>query len=267
MSEAKDLPTAGADSDFVADTWTRLRSLTPARVALGRVGYSLRTRDVLALRLDHSRARDAIWCPLDTAELCNELVEFEHPFILLRSRATSRRDYLVRPELGRRLIEEDCCDLTGRGPCDIVFVLSDGLSPIAIQRHAVPLLRVLWPKLSALTIGPLIVVTQARVAIADEVAELLDARLAISIIGERPGLSSPDSLGIYLTYGARVGTTDEARNCISNIRPDGLTYDKAADILDRLIRIALVMGASGIPLQKAAGMISESMSHPVDQRP
>jgi ethanolamine ammonia-lyase small subunit len=215
-----------------------LRSFTPARVALGRTGHSLPTAELLRFRLDHARARDAVYEPLDPASL-------GVPHILLRSAAPDRAAYLRRPDLGRRLCAEARLE---RGDYDAAIVVADGLSAPAVHRHAVPLLDALLPKLSDWKLAPLCVVLQGRVAIGDEIGERLGARLVVMLIGERPGLTSPDSLGVYVTWDPRPGRTDAERNCISNVRPEGLSYFAAAELLYLLMNSARSQRITGISL-------------------
>jgi ethanolamine ammonia-lyase small subunit len=220
-----------------------LRSFTPARVALGHTGHSLPTPELLRFRLDHARARDAVYQPLDPASL-------GVPHVLLHSAAPDRATYLRRPDLGRKLAE---CDLE-RGDYDAAIVIADGLSAPAVHRHAVPLLDVLqlggdW------RLAPLTVVLQGRVAIGDEIAQRLGARMVVVLIGERPGLSSPDSLGVYLTFDPRPGRTDAERNCISNVRPEGVSYELAAHKLRFLMNEARVRKLSGVALKEDARLL------------
>ncbi|HEY0685108.1 MAG TPA: ethanolamine ammonia-lyase subunit EutC [Steroidobacter sp.] len=237
-------------SETSVDHWHWLRDFTAARIALGRAGNGLPTAHVLSFALAHSRARDAIFTELDVDSLKAECEQAGLTTILVRSRAHDRRTYLLRPDLGRRLDPESANLLSlARAPhSDIVFVVSDGLSATAVQRHALPVLRDARALLRDFTIGPVVIATQARVALADEAGALLGARIAVSLIGERPGLSSPDSLGIYVTYRPQVGNVDEARNCISNIRPAALTPANAARELARLLRAVHFNGRSGVGL-------------------
>ncbi|MES2683162.1 MAG: ethanolamine ammonia-lyase subunit EutC [Pseudomonadota bacterium] len=230
------------------DDWPELRAFTPARLALGRAGSSLPTSEVLAFQLAHAQARDAVWTALDVPALAAALAADGWPTQTVRSAAPDRQAYLVRPDWGRRLHPDSRAALTHAGGSDVLFVLSDGLSATAVQRHAAPLLRALRPLLQGLMLAPLIIATQARVALADEVGEALGVRLAVSLIGERPGLSSPDSLGAYVTHAPRAGLSDAARNCLSNIRPAGLAIDAAAAQLAALIHAALRQQRSGITL-------------------
>lgn len=235
----------------VVDAWADLRRHTLARIALGRSGASLPTHEHLAFGLAHARARDAVHAPLDGAALRQQLEADGWSVSEVQSRAMDRNAYLARPDWGRRLRPEGVRSLqavTG-GRAEVVFVVSDGLSPVAVQTHAVPLLRALKKLRPELATAPVVIAHQARVALADEVGEVLGARIAVSIIGERPGLSSPDSLGLYLTWGPRVGSNDAERNCISNIRPQGLGYAEAAVQLAALLHCALEASLSGVALR------------------
>ncbi|HTX39869.1 MAG TPA: ethanolamine ammonia-lyase subunit EutC [Bryobacteraceae bacterium] len=217
-----------------------LRSFTPARVALGRTGHSLPTAELLRFRLDHARARDAVYQPLDPQSL-------GVPHQLLTSAAGDRATYLQRPDLGRRLSRESRQELV-KGDYEAALVIADGLSAPAVHRHAVPLLEALRPYLADWRMAPLSVVLQGRVAIGDEIGELLGAKLVVMMIGERPGLTSPDSLGIYLTWDPRPGRTDAERNCISNVHTEGIGYEVAARQLSFLMQQARLRRISGIHL-------------------
>jgi ethanolamine ammonia-lyase small subunit len=235
-----------------ADPWSLWRRFTSARIGLGRVGNALPTAEVLRFGLAHALARDAIHTPLDVVELTAELNAQGWPTLLVKSRAPDRETYLRRPDLGRRLDADDRLRLDGmRGEgCDLALVIGDGLSSAAVARHAVPLLTALHPLLPAnWRIAPVVIATQARVALADEVGEALGARMVAILIGERPGLSSPDSLGIYLTWAPRVGRSDAERNCISNVRPEGLPYGAAAYRLNWLMQQASTLGLTGVELK------------------
>jgi len=216
----------------------RLRELTPARVALGRAGHSLPTRELLAFQLAHARARDAVWRALDPG-LLSEL----HP-IYLRSAARDRATYLRRPDLGRRLEEGTRLE---RGDWDAVIVVADGLSATAVHRHAGVVIGALRPLIADWRVA-ICVVEQGRVAIGDEIGERMGAKMAVMLIGERPGLSSPDSLGAYLTWSPRVGRTDAERNCVSNIRTEGLDPELAARRIAGILRAARELGLTGIGL-------------------
>jgi ethanolamine ammonia-lyase small subunit len=241
----------------------RLRNLTPARVGLRQTGVSVATSELLDFQLAHARARDAVHASLQPASLLSELnsVLQSSPYrdcspILLHSAAKDRQTYLQRPDLGRRLDDASRQRLQEyrQTSVELAIVLADGLSALAVERHAVPLLADLLPTLfessPALRLAPVCIVEQGRVAVADEVAHAFSAELAIVLIGERPGLSSPDSLGAYITWKPRPGlTTDAERNCISNIRPEGLTYPQAAARLLHYIREARSRRLSGVALK------------------
>ena len=262
MSEPAPPPTVTADA--WPEGWpgqrTALRSLTSARLALGRSGASLPTREVLAFELAHAQARDAVHTPLDVPALRSALEAEGWNVVEVRSRAPNRAAYLARPDWGRRLHVESAQSLAtlrqAEAP-DLVLVLSDGLSSLALQSHAAAFLRSLRPAFIGLRIAPLVIATQARVALADEVGELLGARVAISLIGERPGLSAADSLGAYLTFGPKVGRNDAERNCISNIRPGGLSFEGAAAELAALVHAALKAGTSGVSLAFSAAQSTQ----------
>lgn len=234
------------------DAWQPWRAATPARLALGRAGSGMPTNETLRFGWAHAMARDAIHAALDADALARSLEEDGWPVLHARSQAPDRATYLRRPDLGRSLDPQDGDALRARSPegCDLCLVVGDGLSSLAIERHARPLLAALRAQLPAdLRIAPVVVATQARVALADEVGEALGARLGAILIGERPGLSSPDSLGIYLTHEPRRGRHDAERNCISNVRPEGLGYEAAAFKLAWLVREALRRGLTGVQLK------------------
>lgn len=223
-----------------------LRSFTPARLALGRTGHSLPTAELLRFQLDHARARDAVFRELDPASL-----GVSH--VLLHSRARDRLVYLRRPDLGRAL-DDESARLLKRGEYDAAIVIADGLSATAVHRHAVPLLHELTRLLEAEAwrLAPLTVVLQGRVAVGDEIGALLGARLAVVLIGERPGLTSPDSLGAYLTWDPHPGRSDAERNCISNVRSEGMAYEVAAGKIHFLMREARLRKLSGVALKDDA---------------
>jgi ethanolamine ammonia-lyase small subunit len=230
------------------DPWAALRELTPARIALGRSGHSLPTRAVLEFQLAHARARDAIGWELDPAALARALEQDGFATLRLESAAPERGRYVQRPDLGRRLAAGSQAALAPyRTGCDVAFVVADGLSPLAIERHARPLLSAARAALDHETLGPVCLVRGGRVAIGDEIGERLGARLVALCVGERPGLSSPDSLGIYLTFAPRPGRSDSERACISNVRPPaGLGYAEAAARLRDLVRDAFARGGTGV---------------------
>lgn len=232
------------------DPWAALRSQTQARIALGRAGTGLPTSRLLEFRQAHAQARDAVHVPLDTATLQADLQALGLPILSLQSRADTRSTYLQRPDLGRRLSAESVAQLAQQPQgADVALVIADGLSAPAIQKHAPLLLAALLPQLHPLTLAPITVVAQGRVAVGDEVGENLQAKLVVLLVGERPGLSSPDSLGIYLTYAPVVGFTDERRNCISNVRPEGLPYAAAAAKCAWFVHTALARQLTGVGLK------------------
>lgn len=240
-----------------SDPWVQLRRFTPARVGLGRVGGSLPTRALLDFELAHARARDAVQTALDVEALAGAVRGggFGEPLIVA-SRARNRMEYLLRPDLGRSLDETSRDVLTaarqagGSGGRMLAVVIADGLSAIAPARHAVPLLCALRDSGEWEAQRVVVVIAQsARVALGDEVGELLCTDAVVVLIGERPGLSSPDSLGAYLTWGPRAGRTDAERNCISNIRPEGLPYEEAARRLRYLLAEARRLKLSGVALK------------------
>lgn len=244
-------PVADAgDAGDAGDPWRRLRQFTRARIAIGRTGHAQTTDAVLAFGLAHAQARDAVHLPLDAASIESGLRAAGLDVVHVQSAVRDRQEYLRRPDLGRRLDDPSRAALAPGGkPFDVVFVIADGLSALAAQRHGVPLLEAALARLSSWHVGPAVVARQARVALGDEIGARLGARQVVMLIGERPGLSSPDSLGIYLTYDPRVGRTDAQRNCISNVRPEGLPYDEAADRLAFLLRGAVKLGRSGVDLK------------------
>ncbi|WP_219132856.1 ethanolamine ammonia-lyase subunit EutC [Janthinobacterium sp. UMAB-60] len=232
--------------------WQALRAHTAARIALGRRGVSVPTSAQLAFQLAHAQARDAVHLALDGEALARDLAAQGQDCVPLHSAATTRADYLQRPDLGRRLDDVSRARLVASEPgVDLALVAADGLSALAIQRHAAPFLAALCARLAreAWTLSPVYVVAQGRVAIGDEVGELIKARAVLVLIGERPGLSSPDSLGLYLSWAPRVGLLDERRNCISNVRPEGLAYAQAAYRLHYLLSQAFSRQLSGVALK------------------
>jgi ethanolamine ammonia-lyase small subunit len=245
------------------DPWHQLRALTPARVALGRAGGSLPTRAHLNFQLDHARARDAVHDALDLDAVAQALRQTGWECLAVRSAAEGRLRYLQRPDLGRRLdsgsrqlIQQS---FAPGSSVDAVFVVADGLSARAVHRHAVPLLVEVCPRLLAdgWQLAPIVLAEQGRVALGDEIGALAGARMVVILIGERPGLSSPDSLGAYLTWGPRVGRTDADRNCISNIRPEGLSYEAAATRIHYLMNEARRRRLSGVALKDETGALGE----------
>jgi len=234
-----------------------LRRLTPARVALGRTGASLPTRALLDFTLDHARARDAVHGAFDPSALTEALGALGLDACAVKSRAGSRTEYLKRPDLGRRLEKASVDLLQGRKSAigRLAVVIGDGLSPAAVQAHAVEVMRPLLQELArrAIDVGEVVVASAARVALGDEIGALLNARMVVVLIGERPGLSAPDSLGAYLTLDPLIGRTDETRNCVSNIRRDGLSYEEAARKIGWLAFEGLRRNVTGVRLKDESG--------------
>jgi ethanolamine ammonia-lyase small subunit len=230
--------------------WAALRAHTSARIGLGRSGASLTTSALLDFQLAHARARDAVAAPLDAARLAAECGGLGLPVITVASAADSKQQYLMRPDFGRCLAENARATLAPYAArYDVVFVISDGLSALAVQAHAQPLLARLLPLLPAWQIAPLVIVRHGRVAIGDAVAKALNADCVVVLIGERPGLSAPDSMGAYLTWRPGTDTTDADRNCISNIRPGGIGYADAAFKVAHLLAAMRARGLSGVRLK------------------
>ena len=253
-----------------ATPWEALKNFTDARIALGRAGVSLPTAAHLAFQLAHAQARDAVHLPFDALGMESTLQGLGLPTLRLHSQATNRAVYLQRPDLGRRLNASSLAVLThwsdasqptdstvsslGTPPFDLAFVVVDGLSALAIHQNATPFLSALLQRLQAdgsqtWSIAPVAVVEQGRVAIGDEVGAALRANTVVALIGERPGLSSPDSMGIYLTWAPKVGTFDAARNCISNVRPAGLSINAAAATLHALLSQVRLKQLTGVGLK------------------
>lgn len=238
-----------------------LARLTPARVALGRSGASLPTREVLRFGMAHAQARDAVHAPFDAAEVASRLAELDLEVIRVDSAAGSREQYLRRPDLGRRLAPDSLEALSrGHGDFDLAIVVADGLSSTAVHRNAVPFIAMLLPFLArqGLRLAPVVIGREARVALGDEIGAALGARAVAVLIGERPGLSSPDSLGAYLSFAPRAGLTDANRNCISNIRPGGLAYEHAAFKLSWLIAKAFRRSLTGVSLKDESDLALET---------
>jgi ethanolamine ammonia-lyase small subunit len=265
-----------SNKTVIANPWQALRQFTAARIALGRTGVSQPTEPQLEFQLAHARARDAVHLALDAGALARALdsglgsgldsgfdsgLKPALPCVELRSAAESRNIYLQRPDLGRKLdpaSRQTLLALRGGAagdaaalPYDLGFVIADGLSALAIEQNALPFLQILMRRLAPerWSLAPIAIVQQGRVAIGDEVGELLGARAVVVLIGERPGLSSPDSMGLYLTWAPRAGLTDESRNCISNVRPAGLRYEEAAFKLHYLLSESRRRRLSGVELK------------------
>lgn len=248
------------DANVIGNPWDQLRRFTAARIALGRAGVSMPTAPQLAFQLAHARARDAVHMQLDADTLASALTAaLRLPAIVVHSAAADRATYLRRPDLGRMLDPAARAALAALAPLappaapyDIGFVIADGLSALAVEQHALPFLRS-WLAAASMSVAPLVIVRQGRVAVGDDVAQLLGVPLVVVMIGERPGLSSPDSMGLYLTWQPQVGLTDERRNCISNVRPAGLDVDAAARKLHYLVSEARRRGVSGVALKDDSG--------------
>lgn len=234
-----------------------LRNLTPARVGLGRAGASMPTQALLEFTLDHARARDAVHSVFDVPAMMRGLDDIGLDACEVASRVRDRTEYLRRPDLGRMLNPASQHLLAGRtvGSRQLAIIVGDGLSPAAVNAHALEVVRSLMPRLAAdgIEIGHAVVASGARVALGDEIGAVLGARMIVVLIGERPGLSAPDSLGAYLTFAPKVGLTDEKRNCVSNIHGSGLGYDEAAFRMAWLIREGLARGLSGVALKDESG--------------
>jgi ethanolamine ammonia-lyase small subunit len=236
-----------------------LRKLTPARVGLGRAGASMTTDALLAFTLDHARARDAVHTAFDSPRLMAGLAGLGLQATQVCSQAGARSNYLRRPDLGRMLDQASRRVLAGHGEgaSELAIVIGDGLSPAAVNLHAVELVRHLGPRLTeaGIGIGNVVIASGARVALGDEIGAALGARMVAMLIGERPGLSAPDSLGVYLTFAPRIGLTDEKRNCVSNIHGAGLSYDEAASKIAWLVREGLKRQLTGVALKDESGSL------------
>lgn len=252
-------PEVQIDTPPSDNPWLELRRLTPARIALGRTGTSIPTGAQLDFQFAHAQARDAVHLPFDHAGLSSQMAERGRDSLLLHSAAPDRHSYLQRPDLGRRLSDESAqalrdYALANPGGVDLAVVVADGLSALAVHKHTVPFLTRMEEQTRAegWSLSPVILVEQGRVAVADEIGQLLGAKMVVILIGERPGLSSPDSLGLYFTYNPKVGLTDAYRNCISNVRLEGLSYGMAAHRLLYLMREACRRQLSGVNLKDEA---------------
>ncbi len=237
--------------DDIDERWRRLRGFTPARIALGRAGTGLPTRALLEFGMAHAQARDAVHLPLDTEAVSAGIRALGCAVVTVASRARDRATYLRRPDLGRRLAPAARETLPTAGRPDLALVVADGLSARAVHENVVPLLAAFLPAARAAgwSLASVVVATQARVALGDEVAVALGARAVCVLIGERPGLSSPDSLGLYLTFAPRIGTADAARNCLSNVRATGMPPTLAAFKLHWLLSQAYARGLTGVALK------------------
>ena len=260
---------SGSASGLAPSLAARLRAMTPARVGLARTGASLETRDLLDFQRCHAQARDAVHSRLEAAALARILAEISGAEVLrLHSAAPDRATYLQRPDLGRKLDEAGRALLVRRAALDapanpqspqfrLSLIVADGLSALAVERHAAPLIKELLPRLDGWLLAPLCVVEQGRVAIGDEIGQALGAQISVVLIGERPGLSSPDSLGAYITWAPRAGRTDAERNCISNIRAEGLSYSQAAGQLVYYLTEARNRQLTGVALKEESHTLKE----------
>ncbi len=253
-----------------------LRALTPARVGLGRTGVSQQTRDLLDFQLAHARARGAVHARLESAPLAATLggilVEAgpagstlfdsgpvgsgSRRVLRLHSAARDRTEYLQRPDLGRKLDEPSRASLAGAN-FELALIVADGLSALAVERHVAPLFKELLPRLEGWRLAPVCIVEQGRVAIGDEIGQALGAQISVVLIGERPGLSSPDSLGAYITWAPEPGRTDAERNCVSNIRAEGLSYRQAAEQIHFYLTESRRLRLSGVKLKESSNLLQE----------
>jgi ethanolamine ammonia-lyase small subunit len=251
------------DEDLIKpDPIANLKQFTAARITIGRAGTSIPIKQSLEFKLAHAHARDAVYSVLDADGLTASLKIFNLPVLHLHSEAASRQKYLKRPDLGRQLneaSEEILWDY--KSDYDIAIIIADGLSAEAVNKNAFGLLKILIPMVSSvkLKVAPICLIEQGRVAVGDDVGNGLNAKFSIVLIGERPGLSSADSMGAYLTYCPQPGLTDESRNCISNIRPQGLKHKPAADKIFYLMMEAFKRKLSGVALKD--DFIDRSLGH------
>ena len=273
MNDEKELSEKTSSKNGVTENpWHLLREFTAARISLGRSGVSIPTSEMLAFQLAHAQARDAVHTPLDFDDLQQQLSELTKQFpklitskpITLHSQAVDRTDYLQRPDLGRSLDKKSVKKLQKIASTynyNLAIIVADGLSATAIYQNALPFIEALLETLQQdeqpWTLAPITLVEQGRVAISDEIGELLNADLVLMLIGERPGLSSPDSMGLYLTWAPRVGLNDSSRNCISNVRPQGLIYSAAVQKAIYLLRESRRLKLSGVNLKDRSTAIGQ----------
>jgi ethanolamine ammonia-lyase small subunit len=248
------------------DPWLTLKRFTDARIGLGRSGAGMPTREVLNFSMAHAQARDAVKTPIDWSTIEHELAALGLETLRITSAAPDRDTYLRRPDLGRRLSAQSRQILSEISPSetDLVLIVGDGLSSTAVTANAVKTIAAFLPyvRKSGWRLGPVLLATQARVALSDDAGEFLKARAAVMLIGERPGLSSPDSLGAYLTWEPRVGRKDGERNCISNIRTGGLSVDEAAYKIAWLLREAFHRRLTGVSLKDESNYQLEASKRP-----
>ena len=273
MNDEKELSEkTGSKNGVTENPWHLLREFTAARISLGRSGVSIPTSEMLAFQLAHAQARDAVHTPLDFDDLQQQLSELTKQFpklitskpITLHSQAVDRTDYLQRPDLGRSLDKKSVKKLQKIASTynyNLAIIVADGLSATAIYQNALPFIEALLETLQQdeqpWTLAPITLVEQGRVAISDEIGELLNADLVLMLIGERPGLSSPDSMGLYLTWAPRIGLNDSSRNCISNVRPQGLIYSAAVQKAIYLLRESRRLKLSGVNLKDRSAAIGQ----------
>lgn len=247
------LPDQSFSAHTHQDAWEKLKQFTDARIALGRAGCSIPTKALLEFQLAHAQARDAVHQRLDHTQLQQQLHMKGFDSLVVKSQATDKEIFLKCPDLGRLLSEDSIALLKHHQahPYDVCIVIGDGLSALAIHENATAFIELLYPLLQAQqwTIAPIVIATGSRVALGDQIAETLNSKMLIMLIGERPGLSSPDSMGMYYTWQAKTGTLDSARNCISNIRPAGLSLQIAAQRLIKLMTSSNSLGYSGVKLK------------------
>jgi ethanolamine ammonia-lyase small subunit len=272
-----------SNNPLTPDPWHSLRSATAARIALGRAGGSLPTRAWLEFKLAHAAARDAVHFPFDAEKIAGDIRALGVDVVVVQSAAGDRMTFLQRPDLGRRLDDRSRFALQECSPhapreeilhaeredyTDLAIVVSDGLSALAVHRHALTVLTALLPRLQAdgWKIAPIVVARFARVALQDEIGQVLGTQLALTLIGERPGLGSPDSLGAYLVYGPRPGNTDAHRNCVSNVRPEGLPCEVAAETLHYLLTESCRRRLSGVGLKDERTLRDDRLTHRIDAR-
>jgi ethanolamine ammonia-lyase small subunit len=240
------------------DPLQELKAYTPARIGLGRVGSAIPLKAFQEFKLAHAHARDAVYSELDVDGLNTGLEQFGLPLVTVHSAAAYREQYLQRPDLGRKLDETSAEEIKNyHSPCDVAIIIADGLSATAVNCNIIQLLQLLMPMLVAVKLrpAPITLVKQGRVAIGDEIAHALGAKLSLILIGERPGLSAADSVGAYITYAPKPGLTDESRNCISNIRPQGLNSAAAANKIFYIIHEAFKNKLTGIGLKDNEGLL------------
>lgn len=236
-----------------SDPWNSLKAYTNARIALGSAGVSIPVKENLQFTIAHALARDAVYTTLDFTLILNGLSKISLPIIKLKSKCANRIEYLQRPDFGRKLSEDSVNQIKECAikPSNISIIIADGLSSLAINEHIAPVLNLLVPILqnANYSLAQLVIVEQGRVAIADEIGQILQADMTIIFIGERPGLSAPNSMGAYITYNPQIGNTDEKRNCVSNIRPEGLNYQYAVDKIFYLVNASFKARLSGVNLK------------------